>query len=166
MASFFPPIAAAIPNASAVQNGLMANTDFVKLSTVPDGAALAAWNYTATIDFLATAPVQYAMPLPTFAGKSLVGVVGRLVWVAKTGTATGGFSFSIGNNVTFDNFVTAANGAVSTVTINAATAGTVLALNAGSGSPSMANALSVNVLSNPTGVTVLTGYFVYAGMYV
>lgn len=157
-----------IAAASAAAPGTMSIADFNKLATVPTGAGLCCWGKTATIDFLAVA-ADYTMNIPAMAGTELVGVVGRLRVVTRTGVATGNLNYSIGNNATKDNFILASQGLLTAASINAAgaAAGGVLALLAGPQAIDMsAGPMVLRMQTIPTGLTAFSGYVDYSVMYV
>jgi hypothetical protein len=136
---------------------------------IPAGATgLLVSGVTPVIDFLA-APTNYALSFPLVpAPLELIGVIARLRWVTRTGTATGNLVYSIGTNApNYDNFVTAAQGTVTAATITAAVNQTTLAVGAGGLSVDLSTlALRLRIVTLPTGVTAASGYFAHVGMYV
>lgn len=155
--------------ASAASRGALSIADFNKLATVPTGPALIAWGRTAVIDFLAPIGADYVISLPILAAREVIGFVGRLRVVTRVGTATGGVDWTIGSNVTKDNFVPTGNGGLQPVTINSTPGGPggVIALGTGILAADISTTqMSVRTSIIPTGMTAYSGYILYAVSYV
>ena len=155
------------PPSSASTPGSLSIADFNKLATVPTGATLVVGGKSGTIDLLATVGTTYAVDFPVFSGKFLVGILGRVRWVARTGTATGNAVFKMGNNGSHDNFLTSALGTISSANITAGVADALLQLTGGANAVDMSSAaMVVEIVTNPTGVTVATCQLVFSAVYV
>ncbi len=166
--SFFPPIAAAIPNADAGQNGLLTSTDFDKLSQLPTGAGVGlAYGITPVISFIAAANDYPLNGLPSFTGKTAIASLSRFVFTARTGTATGTLAYSIGNNsATWDNMfpntssiaASVANGTTVPFSSGGASAGGTIDVSS--------VAPRIKIVTPFTGASVLTGYVLVSIWYV
>ncbi len=162
-ASFFPEIPSAVPAASAVQNGTEANTDFIKLSSVPTGANLVAGWYTATID-LTTTGIYTVLP----ATPSRLRII-QSVWEIKTtgGVLSAAPIFSAGtNSASFDNAYASQTGS-QLITQAAETGVNPTSVNPGVFVDLTASGFKVNVTTGATGtLPVLTARWLVYGLLV
>jgi hypothetical protein len=131
-----------------------------------NGSGVVSWAFTGEIDLLGAPGTLYAFSqLPVAAGKTLIGINTRFRWTARTGTATGNAQVSVGNNVTFDNFLSAAAGQISSAAITAAVAGSTTALGGGATVDVGTTAPRATVALAPTGVTVAKGILYMSPIY-
>ena len=140
---------------------------FTSALTMFNGARVVLGGVSATVDLLAAPGTQFALDFPVAAGKTIVGILGRVRWVTRTGTATGNAQFKIGNNGSHDNFLTAALGIISTANINAGATDVLLQLTGGINAVSMAStAMVVEIVTVPTGVSAASVQLVFSAVYV
>ena len=142
--------------------------DFAEAPTVGTTGLLCVAGRTPTIDFLTTS--SYLIDLPLQAGKLALVQVSRIVITAKTGTVTGTFTYTVGNNSpNFDNLTPIAT----------TTAPTAASLNVALPVPfstlGFSNGVTVDMTTNQlhlknttafTGASVLQGYFLLSIWYV
>jgi hypothetical protein len=149
-----------------VEEGFM--SEFPPVIVSPNGIlphALAIGVSSEIVDLL-TINDPIALDFPLIPGKKLIGILGKFYWTARTGTATGNCSYSIGSNSPSYNDFQTITASITTAIINASTAGTVTSLGGGNAASDIGtHQLKAIITTAPTGVTVAAGYFVFFATY-
>lgn len=147
--------------------GTMSIDDFDKLATVPTGGRIEVVGASALVDITAAPGTTYAIDFPLISGKRLIGIFAKWWWYSCTGTATTTSTMKVGNNVAHDNFLTSTTLTISTGNINAAVADAIIQVTGGQNAIDLTtNPLVLEIVTNPTGITVGTGRLVIGAGYV